>query len=361
MQLLNVPIESLEERYSAQWNKWFPEQLDKLGIDYQTVVVEEVMEGPRTIKVGEFLDALGTHWYKSRQMAEIVDYIYIGRVTDETIIFFHDLWFPGIEALFYIRDALGLRFKIAGVMHAGTYDPADWTAQHGMYRWAEGIERAWCSEVDYIFVGSVFHKNLLCSRRGVDRGKVHVTGLPIRVPKDVPDIASQEWLAFLRGKENIVVFPHRLAPEKRPEVFDEVAVHIMGYEKRDEYRDSWKFFRTKDRCNTKAEYYYMLRRAKIAVSCAQQETFGIAQQEAMLSGCIPLCPDRLAYPEYYSKKFLYPGSATEWNIDPLVIKVMQTMDTWEETVTSQEYTSTYRDIRVGGWLAISRMMKVLGL
>lgn len=48
---------------------------------------------------------------------------------------------------------------------------------------------------------------------------------------------------------------------------------------------------------TREEYLAWLKRAEIVVSTAIQENFGIAVLEAMSAGCVPLLPNRLAYPE----------------------------------------------------------------
>lgn len=48
---------------------------------------------------------------------------------------------------------------------------------------------------------------------------------------------------------------------------------------------------------SRADYSAMLCRGDVVVSTAIQENFGIGVVEAILSGCRPLLPDRLAYPE----------------------------------------------------------------
>ena len=93
------------------------------------------------------------------------------------------------------------------------------------------------------------------------------------------------------GKENLIVFPHRLDGEKHPEVFDELARNLK------KELPGWWFVKTKDVCKTKEDYYSLLGRAKIAVSCATQETFGYAMLEAAANGCYPITPDALSYAE----------------------------------------------------------------
>jgi len=50
-----------------------------------------------------------------------------------------------------------------------------------------------------------------------------------------------------------------------------------------------------------AEYMRQIATCDLVVSTARQENFGIAVVEAMLAGCQPLLPDRLAYPELIPK------------------------------------------------------------
>jgi glycosyltransferase involved in cell wall biosynthesis len=45
------------------------------------------------------------------------------------------------------------------------------------------------------------------------------------------------------------------------------------------------------------EYLAALRRCDLVVSCARHEFFGVAVVEAIASGCVPLLPDDLSYPE----------------------------------------------------------------
>jgi hypothetical protein len=53
----------------------------------------------------------------------------------------------------------------------------------------------------------------------------------------------------------------------------------------------------------RSEYLALLRRCDIVVSTAIQENFGIAVAEAILAGCQPLLPNRLAYPELIPEEF----------------------------------------------------------
>ena len=98
-------------------------------------------------------------------------------------------------------------------------------------------------------------------------------------------------------KEDIVVFNGRNVDEKQPWFFDELTerLHSTGA----------KFFNTQLHNFSKDEYYDLLSRAKVVVSYALQENFGFGVNEAVYLGCVPVLPNRLVYPEFYTEEYLY--------------------------------------------------------
>lgn len=292
MKLINIPIEPLEERYSAQWDRWFSRGFNKARIDF-----DSIYGYPTSGKInsGSFLDVIETNEYKTTQLQEIIKILKTYKDDEPLVLFFHDLWNPALTTIAYIRDGLGLKnLKIVGCLHAGSYDHNDFLFKQGMSDWAKPMEEAWFDViVDQIYVATNFHKKMICDRRAIlDKDKIKVTGFPI-YPDFLKDNSSY--------KENIIVFPHRLDYEKQPGMFD--ALHELCREESELL--GWKWLKTKEECNTKAEYYALLAKSKVAFSGAKQETWGIAMQEAVLSGCFPVCPNRLSYTELYNKDYLY--------------------------------------------------------
>lgn len=55
--------------------------------------------------------------------------------------------------------------------------------------------------------------------------------------------------------------------------------------------------------SSRLQYIKWLKQGDIVISCACQENFGISVVEAVRSGCMPLLPDRLSYPEIIPEKF----------------------------------------------------------
>ena len=236
--IINVPIEPLEERYSQQWHRWFPSELTELGVPF--INIDTVQPMSLTIRRGSFLDVIGTNYYKAAQLQQIMVLFEQGQILDGDVFLLHDIWFPGIEMLAYIRDALDIDFCIAGIAHAGTWDPHDFLTQKHMAIWAEDLENSWLESVDYILVNSHFHKNLLIENRKVDISKIFVVGYPFK---------PEEFVIPNCKKENIVVFPHRLDPEKQPELFDKIQKSLQPF-----FPD-WQFIKTKDVWTDKKAYY----------------------------------------------------------------------------------------------------------
>lgn len=336
-----VPVEPLEQRYTAQWLKWSTEELMAAGVSFRHILPHSTYT---EIKSGQFLDVIGTNEYKAQQLQQLCLDIREGRICAGDTIMFHDLWFPGIEMLFYIRDALSLKLNICGIIHAGTYDPHDYLTQRGMTRWAKRMERAWLNEVDLIFVSTQRHAELLLQTRIRSSRDIAVTGLPM-MSRDFPEPPLS-----VSAKENLVVFPHRITPEKQPHLFEELRRDFGG-----EGLFDWLFVCSKDvpENKSKMEYYKWLGRGKVAVSFALQETWGIGMQEAAYMGCVPLVPDRLVYPDIYPPDLLYNGYAD------LCHKLQWVMDEYDLIVTAPRYVHWLQTLQEYNNGAIKRMVEVM--
>jgi glycosyltransferase involved in cell wall biosynthesis len=111
---------------------------------------------------------------------------------------------------------------------------------------------------------------------------------------------SEEFIEPLT-KENTVIFPHRLDAEKQPELFTKLAAQLP---------EKFSAIKTAEVCaNDKAKYYRILNKGKVAISFAKQETWGIAMQEALFCGCIPILPARLSYKELFPPVCLYKSDS----------------------------------------------------
>ena len=127
----------------------------------------------------------------------------------------------------------------------------------------------------------------------IERNKICRTGWPMEYLKNT--------LSSDNRKEDIILFPHRIAPEKQLEIFKDLSRRMPDFE----------FIVCQEKNLSKAEYHTLLRKSKIVFSGNLQETLGISCYEAALSGALPMVPDRLSYSEMYTNTFKYPSNWTE--------------------------------------------------
>ena len=286
-----LPIEPFEERYTADWYEWWPDELRALGWD---VVVVDGYQGSgvrydcdNEIRQGEFLDATGTWEWKGTQVANLAKLWPM--ISDGDVILHLDGWGPGPLAAAYMRDATGRRVKNVAYWHAGSYDGNDFLARKGMAPWGHDAERGMMNACDLTLVATGYHRGLIRMMLAPRHDPV-VVGLPIHSEPLMRDY----WTPW-QWRRRMVVFPHRLAPEKQPRVFDELQQMYSATYPNDPVDWIW----TKDpyRTQTKGEYYRLLGSSRVNFSAALQETFGIATQEAIALGSWAVVPDRLSYPE----------------------------------------------------------------
>jgi hypothetical protein len=208
-----LPIEPFEERYTAQWAEWWPADLRAAGLEVNVI---NGTRGARERDGGEFLDPFATWEWKGTQVASLAAHFANGKVCDGDTILSLDGWGPATTAAAYMRDASGARVNLVLYMHAGSYDPWDFLARRGMARWAGDIERGWFEAADLLLVGSDFHRDLLARERGVRADRVAVVGVPVKPAAF--GVAPVPW----PERPAVVVFPHRIAPEKAPWEFDAI-------------------------------------------------------------------------------------------------------------------------------------------
>jgi hypothetical protein len=303
MTVFLVDLESVETRYTGQWKTHVPELLRKAGHNVQ--VISGPTDIPSATTPGAFLNFGGTNIYKARQVEQMGRLFCDGTIRAGDHFVFTDAWHPGIINLKYMSELLGIPVTTHGLWHAGSYDPQDFLGRLvGDKPWVRHAEQSFYHAFDHNYFATTFHiemfgKNLL-GKGGYDptanvTGKVVRTGWPMEYFKDI--------LAPYKGmkKRDMILFPHRIAPEKQVEIFRDLAKHLPQYE----------FVVCQDKQLTKHEYHTLLGQAKMVFSANLQETLGISWYEGAVVDAIPMVPDRLSYSEMALDTFKYPSKWTE--------------------------------------------------
>lgn len=283
-----VPIESIETRYTKHWHTHLRDQIANALPEITVTQIDTTDEFAPENSVGGFFNFIWSAGYKSRQISLISSLFSDGKVQNGDAFLLTDYWNPGVGFLRYMSELSGIRVKIAGIAHAGVWDPADILSQ-------KLSPRSFWSEVyldscyDEIYFSTEFSKSLYEDTLNHDFNNHYVTGFPMEYSsKELP----LYWnLDKAPEKENIVVFPHRKSPEKGLCQFLELKKMLPEYE----------FVIALDHCKTKEDYHSLLYQAKVTVSFATQETLGISMGiESLSAQCVPLVPKRLSYKEIYS-------------------------------------------------------------
>jgi isopenicillin N synthase-like dioxygenase len=129
----------------------------------------------------------------------------------------------------------------------------------------------------------------------LDDGKIVRSGWPMEYMPDTLLMYSE------MTKRDLILFPHRIAPEKQVEIFRDLKEHLPQYE----------FVVCQDQQLTKNEYHNLLGEAKIVFSANLQETLGISMYEGSIVNAVPMVPDRLSYSEMFEDVWKYPSEWTE--------------------------------------------------
>jgi len=173
--------------------------------------------------------------------------------------------------------------------------------------------------------------------------KTEVLPVPI-ADKFFANLSSRKNVIQSNGERIQILWNHRWEFDKQPEVFFvalknlksagiRFGLHVVGQVFRqspncfqtaklefEEEIESWGY-------QDREMYCKVLARADIVVSAALHDFQGLSMLEAMASGCIPVAPNRVAYPEYIAEEQLYEnGSSTEDEAARLFDKLIETID-----------------------------------
>jgi len=304
-----VDIEAVDTRYTKQWKDYLPKQVLKSTNDSVNVISGG--DTPQATTPGAFLNFGGTNVYKSSQLQLIGEMFCEGKVKNGDYFLYTDAWNPTVLQLRYMAELLDVDIRIGGLWHAGSYDPADFLGRLiGDKPWVRYAERSMFETYDDNFFATEFHIDMFIEAfPNIDASKIHRVGWPMEY------LANSLHQYTGMEKRNLILFPHRIAPEKQVDIFYDLKETLTQYE----------FVVCQERELTKNEYHNLLGEAKLVFSANQQETLGISWYEGCLVQAIPMVPNRLSYSEMALEDFKYPSSWTE-NYDTYLVHKQELVD-----------------------------------
>lgn len=297
--IIYVPLEHIDSRYTSHLDRDIVDHLESRAIPYVRIYPD--VKASRALPAGMFLDAPFTTRFKSLQLAALAEMFETGKIATGDVIFFSDIWFPGIESIAYMSHFTGIKPKIRGILHAGSFTDTDEVRQ--FERWAKNFEDIVFDIADTIFVASEFIRRDVLRKRVIHPDKLVVTPLPL----DVKEMQSYTHMHPYQDRPPVVIFNGRNHPEKQPHLWERLKVDLVKRWNRDNPTESCPFvFKwTLQENMPKDRYYALMARSKVVVSFALQENFGYGIAEAAYLGCVPVVPNKLVYPELYSSLCCY--------------------------------------------------------
>ena len=341
MNIFLVDLEAVETRYTGQWKSHVPNLLRKSG--HHVNIISGPTDIPSATTPGAFLNFGGTNIYKASQVEQMGRLFCDGAVRPGDHFVFTDAWHPGIINLKYMSELLNIPVTTHGLWHAGSYDPQDFLGRLvGNKPWVRHAEKSFFWAFDHNYFATEFHVKLFIDEllmdglkeenpwyfedfeERYDSGKMIRTGWPMEYMHDT--LLSYKGMQ----KRDLILFPHRIAPEKQVEIFRDLAEHLPQYE----------FIVCQDQQLTKNEYHNLLGEAKLVFSANLQETLGISCYEGAVVDAVPMVPDRLSYTEMYFDTFKYPSEWTEsfesYSVfrPNLCARIIQYMDNYTHMIPS---------------------------
>lgn len=329
-----IGLEQYEARYSLQLTDWNERVFKLRGIDYEIVTGSE-LSTDKKIVTGSVLDAHGRTYYSLMQTANLVKLMKEGKVTSDDVIFYEDMFTPGIESLPYILDQVPVEYrpKVFVRCLAQTVDPDDFVNREGMFRWMRPYEQMIDAFVDGILVAS---EELVANLRIAGfRAPIYVTGLPFgkdEVRSRIPVVKD------ISKRTKRVGFAARWDDEKQPDFFMDLAKKYCNTYGNDvefavfcghpelksnnpSHVNRAKVMQLSDKVNFKVytglkknEYYALLADSTVLFNCALQDWVSNTVSEADTFGTLTLYPAYRSFPEVFAnnaRNMYIPWSTTD--------------------------------------------------
>lgn len=336
--LFYMNLEAYTARYTLQLQDWNESVFMQRGIDYEIVTGAE-LSTDKAIVTGSVLDAHGRSFYSLTQMANLVKLMKEGKITNKDVIFFEDMFTPGIESLPYIIDQVPKKYrpKVFVRCLAQSIDPDDFVNREGMFRWMRPMEQMIDAFVDGIIVASEEMVSHL--RIAGFKAPIFVSGLPF----GKEEVRNRvEHVKPLLNRERRVGFAARWDDEKQPDFYMqlaqrfykthpdvEFAVFCGHPELKSNNPQNVEFARYLETSGTanfkiytglkKNDYYELLADSVVLFNCALQDWVSNTVSEADTFGTLTLYPAYRSFPEVFANNT--DNMYLPWSLDDAEAKL----------------------------------------
>lgn len=338
--LYYMGLEKYKARYTLQLTDWNERVFKERGINYINVP-GETLATDEQIVTGQVLDAHGRTYFGMSQLMNLIKLMKEGQVNNQDVIYFEDMFQPGIESLPYIINQIPVehRPKIFVRCLAQTIDPDDFVHVWGMAKWMGHYEKMVDSFVDGVLATNeemVMHMKIA----GWTAPIYNISGLAFgkaEVQSRVTEIRP-----FSERKMQ-VAFSARWDQEKQPDFYMDlieewynrypgsgVKFCVFSGGKLRSNNDSY-MARTRDlqaqgkltihEDLEKNEYYKLLTDTRVVFNCALQDWVSNTVSEGDALGCNVLYPAYRSFPETFAND--HERMYVPWSIDDAIGKLLK--------------------------------------
>ena len=344
--LYYMGLEPYKARYTLQLQEWNRAVFERRNIDY-VIVPGETLSNDKAIVTGQVLDAHGRSYFGMSQMMNLVKLMKAGEVSHADVIYFEDMFQPGIESLPYILDQIDPinRPRIAVRCLAQTIDPDDFVHVWGMQDWMGHYEKMVDSFVDITLATNeemVAHMKIAGWKSKI----YNISGLAFG-KEEVRNRVEGELKPF-KDRTYRVGFAARWDQEKQPDFYMDLIeeynrIQGMAYNdlpkvefcvfsgsklksNNSSYMERTKKLQQEGKLVVyedleKNDYYNLLNDTRVLFNCALQDWVSNTVSEADTLGCNVLYPAYRSFPETFandSDRLYIP-----WSIEDALQKLLK--------------------------------------
>ena len=343
--LFYMGLESYEARYTLQLTEWNRRVFDRRGLDV-VYVPGDTIDNTQSISVGQVLDAHGRSYFSMSQMMNLVQMMRNGEVTSEDVVYFEDMFQPGIESLPYILDQVPAdqRPRIFVRCLAQAIDPDDFVHVWGMAGWMSTYEKM-VNQIPNVHVLATNEEMVAHMRiAGWTAPIYNISGLAFGKEEVLERVGGKQNIRAFSERKKRVGFAARFDQEKQPGFFMDIIEQFHKERPDVEFaifqggplrsnnpkyveraREMAKEGKLKIYENLKKnDYYNLLNDSRVLFNCALQDWVSNTVSEADTLGCNVLYPAYRSFPETFANDHhrLY----VPWSTDDVMIKLRRLLD-----------------------------------
>jgi len=333
--LYYMGLEPYKARYTLQLQDWNERVFKRRGINYE-LVTGETLSNDQAIVTGQVLDAHGRTYYGMSQLMNLVAKMKAGEVTNEDVVYFEDMFQPGIESLPYILNQVpsNMRPRIFVRCLAQSIDPDDFVHVWGMSKFMGHYEKMVDSFVDGVLASNeemVMHMKIagweapIYNISGLAFGKQEVRSRVLGPLKPFDQRTMRVGFAARWDQEKQPDFFMDLIEEWNRQYSNSIPVEfcIFSGAKLKSNNDSY-MARTRDLQQRglltiyedleKNDYYDLLNDTRVLFNCALQDWVSNTVSEADTLGANVLYPAYRSFPETFANdhnRLYIPWSLTD--------------------------------------------------